>query len=92
VFGYDYQDRRIEKKVSTYDPNDRSAVGGWVLRKDRKFVWSNWLRLLELDGMPTRNNAVIGHNTWRLNSVGPSWGAGAADHRAGPAFPAPGAV
>jgi hypothetical protein len=43
--------RQIEKRVSAYDPNDRSAVSGWVLRRDGKFVWSGWLLLLEIDGM-----------------------------------------
>jgi RHS repeat-associated protein len=61
-FGYDYLGRRIEKKVYTYQSND------WTLTEHRKFVWSGWLMLLELDGLS--EDAVVRKYTWGLDLAG----------------------
>ncbi len=45
-FVYDYLGRRIEKKRFTV-PDDLPI--GWDLVEHRKFVWSGWLLLLEVD-------------------------------------------
>ena len=42
-FKYDYQGRRIEKKVWEYDR-------GWTLTRHCEFLYDGWLLLLELDG------------------------------------------
>ena len=63
--------RRVEKKVWTWDPNAAS----WDLTSHRRFVWYNWLLLLELDaldhdgdGQP--DNAVMRKYTWGLDLAG----------------------
>jgi hypothetical protein len=43
-FVYDYLGRRVEKKVST--DNGTS----WSVSDRRRFVWSDWLPVPELDG------------------------------------------
>ena len=64
-FTYDYMGRRIEKKVFDWvgpDPDDWAATPSLV----RRFVWSGWLMLMELDGS---NNAVRKY-TWGLDLAG----------------------
>ncbi len=39
-FAYDYQGRRIEKKVYTYNGTS------WSVSETRRFVWDDWLLLL----------------------------------------------
>jgi hypothetical protein len=62
----------------------------WSVTAHRKFVWSDWLLLLELDGM--KSNAIVRKYTWGLDLAGRSGGASAADEDACPVFPAPGAA
>ena len=58
AFRYDYLGRRIRKQVDTYTgtyPN-----GSWSTTYVRKFVWANWLMLMELDG----SDNVVRKYTW----------------------------
>jgi hypothetical protein len=61
AFAYDYLGRRVEKKVWTY------TNGSWPTQPSlvRRFVWSGWLLLMELDGL--NNNAVVRRYTWGLD-------------------------
>ena len=54
-FKYDYEGRRIEKKVWEYD-------SGWSLTRHCKFLYDGWLPLLELDGADS--DAVVRKYTW----------------------------
>ncbi|MBW7905909.1 MAG: hypothetical protein LC135_11020 [Phycisphaerae bacterium] len=53
-FKYDYLGRRIEKKVYTYNGSS------WDLSETRRFIWNDWLLLLELDG----DGNVLRKLTW----------------------------
>src|SRR5690606_18532129 len=68
TFGYDYQNRRIWKKVFPWDPNSGPS-GDWKATPSvhRTFVWFNWLMLLELDGS---DNSVVRRYTWGLDVAG----------------------
>jgi len=59
-FAYDYMGRRVQKKVYTHNGSQ------WNLTLERRFVWADWLMLLELDG----NNAVAAKYTWGLDLAG----------------------
>ena len=59
-FAYDHMGRRIRKVVSEW------TAGAWAVQSERKFVWSGWLLLMELDG----NNAVVRSYTWGLDLAG----------------------
>ena len=64
-FAYDYMGRRVEKKAFDWvgpDPDDWATTPSLV----RRFVWSGWLMLMELDGS---NNAVRKY-TWGLDLAG----------------------
>lgn len=61
-FVYDYLGRRVAKRVYTY-------VGGqWALSRHRKFIWSGWLMLQELDG--SLGDMVLRQYTWGLDLAG----------------------
>ncbi|MGD8454627.1 MAG: RHS repeat-associated core domain-containing protein [Phycisphaerae bacterium] len=64
LFKYDYLGRRIEKAVYDWD----SGGSAWeaVPTEIRRFVWSGWLMLLELDG----SDDVIRKYTWGLDLAG----------------------
>ena len=59
-FAYDHMGRRIGKVVSEW------TAGAWAVQSERKFVWSGWLLLMELDG----NNDVVRSYTWGLDLAG----------------------
>ena len=59
-FAYDHMGRRIGKVVSEW------TAGAWAVQSERKFVWSGWLLLMELDG----NNDVVRKYTWGLDLAG----------------------
>ena len=61
-FTYDHMGRRVRKVVSTWNGS------AWVEQSCRKFVWSGWLMLLELDGQSS--DAVIRQYTWGLDLAG----------------------
>jgi RHS repeat-associated protein len=65
-FKYDYLGRRIEKKVYTYNGSS------WDLSETRRFIWNNWLLLLELDG----DGNVLRKLTWGRDLSGSLDGAG----------------
>ena len=72
TFAYDYQGRRVAKRVFTY-------AGGWPGSPDEhiKFVWHGWHLLAELDGLSS--NAVLRTYAWGLDlsaSVGGAGGIG----------------
>ena len=50
-FTYDYLGRRVQKQVFAWN----AGTEQWDLTLTRRFVWSGWLMLMELDGS---NNAV----------------------------------
>jgi RHS repeat-associated protein len=62
---YDYLGRRIEKRV--YDVPDIQPLH-WDLVEVRRFVWSGWLVLMELDGL--HNNQVLKKYTWGPDLAG----------------------
>jgi RHS repeat-associated protein len=66
TFVYDYFGRRIEKKVYTYNGSS------WDLSETRRFIWNNWLLLLELDG----DGNVLRKLTWGRDLSGSLDGAG----------------
>jgi hypothetical protein len=57
--------RRIAKKA--FKIFDAQPLG-WELVEYRKFVWSDWLLLMELNGMA--GNAVVRKYTWGLDVAG----------------------
>ncbi len=71
-FKYDYLGRRVQKKVWT------RQSGEWVLTDVRKFVWSGWLMLVELEGdtgdPPV--DTVMRKYTWGLDLAGLNGGGG----------------
>ncbi|TWT45273.1 tRNA(Glu)-specific nuclease WapA precursor [Phycisphaerae bacterium RAS1] len=65
VFDYDYQNRRVRKRVYAWTPG---SPGSWSLTKDVRFVYDGWRVLLELDGL--NSNAIIRKYTWGLDLAG----------------------
>jgi RHS repeat-associated protein len=66
-FAYDYLGRRVLKVVEEYDGST------WTETARRKFIWSGWLMLMELDcgtGVPPVNDAVVRKYTWGLDLAG----------------------
>jgi RHS repeat-associated protein len=66
-FAYDYLGRRVLKVVEQYDGST------WTETARRKFIWSGWLMLMELDcgtGVPPVNDAVVRKYTWGLDLAG----------------------
>jgi RHS repeat-associated protein len=63
-FKYDYMGRRVEKKVYTHNGSQ------WNLTTTRRFVYADWLLVLELDG----ENDVLRKYTWGLDLAGQSGG------------------
>ena len=65
-FRYDYLGRRFEKKVSTHDGS------GWNVTYTRRFVWSDWLPVLELDATDPNDVTILRKYTWGLDLSGDS--------------------
>ena len=67
-FKYDYMGRRVEKKVSTYESEQ------WNLTACRRFVYADWLPLLELEvtnlGGLMETITVLRKYTWGLDLSG----------------------
>jgi RHS repeat-associated protein len=61
-FAYDYLGRRVLKVVEQYDGST------WTETARRKFIWSGWLMLMELDGLDS--DAVVRSYTWGLDLAG----------------------
>jgi RHS repeat-associated protein len=61
TFAYDYQNRRVRKIVEEYDGSS------WSETLDRKFVWYNWLLLVEPDG---EDDSVVKKYTWGADLSG----------------------
>ena len=76
---YDYSGRRIAKKAFKVLFDIQPL--GWELVEYRKFVWSDWLLLMELDGMA--GNAVVRKYTWGLDVAGLSGNQSPERERAG---------
>ena len=72
TFGYDYQGRRVYKRVYLWDPNDPNDPndGYWQATPTRhvKYLWDGWRMLMELDGL--NDDAVIRKYTWSLDLCG----------------------
>ena len=69
-FVYDFLGRRVEKKVSTHNGTS------WSVSDCRRFVWSDWLLVLDLEGgagVPPANTILRKH-TWGLDLAGQSGG------------------
>ena len=66
-FAYDHMGRRIGKVVSEW------TAGAWAVQSERKFVWSGWLLLMELEcdqpGCGTGVSPVRSY-TWGLDLAG----------------------
>ncbi|MBK9128169.1 MAG: RHS repeat-associated core domain-containing protein [Phycisphaerales bacterium] len=76
-YAYDYLGRRIERRKYTWQT--ASPPASWTLAESTRYVWSDWLLLMELDGL--QGNAVLRKYTWGLdlsglNGAGASGGAG----------------
>ncbi|MBK9126261.1 MAG: RHS repeat-associated core domain-containing protein [Phycisphaerales bacterium] len=76
-YAYDYLGRRIERRKYTWQTANPPA--SWTLAESTRYVWSDWLLLMELDGL--QGNAVLRKYTWGLdlsglNGAGASGGAG----------------
>jgi RHS repeat-associated protein len=71
AYAYDYSGRRIEKKVSRWLVQDPPPCA-WVTIEHRKFVWSGWLLLLEVDCSPDVPpvETVLRKYTWGLDLAG----------------------
>jgi len=63
---YDYLGRRVEKKVSTHNGTS------WSVDDRRRFVWSDWLPLLELDASDPNDVTILRKYTWGLDLSGNS--------------------
>ena len=63
VFIYDYQGRRVEKKVYS-----GSTATGWTLNKTERFVYDDFKLIEKLDG--GNSNAVLQKLTWQPSSLG----------------------
>jgi hypothetical protein len=66
-FVYDYLGRRVLKVVEEYDG------ASWSETARRKFVWSGWLMLVEIDASG-ETDAVMRQNTWGLDLAGQNGG------------------
>jgi RHS repeat-associated protein len=66
-FVYDYLGRRVLKVVEEYDG------ASWSETARRKFVWSGWLMLVEIDASG-ETDAVLRQNTWGLDLAGQNGG------------------
>jgi RHS repeat-associated protein len=64
---YDYLGRRVLKVVEAYDGSS------WSETARRKFVWSGWLMLVEIDASG-ETDAVLRQNTWGLDLAGQNGG------------------
>ena len=62
-FAYDYMGRRVRKQVRPWNGSD---WGDPVA--DRKYVWSSWLLLMELDGL--NSDAMVRKYAWGLDLAG----------------------
>jgi len=73
-FAYDYMGRRVEKKVYTHNGTS------WDLSTTRRFMYYNWLPLLELDvtnpGDPNETITILRKYTWGLDLAGLTGSAG----------------
>jgi RHS repeat-associated protein len=67
-FVYDYMGRRVEKKVSTHNGTS------WSVSDCRRFVWSDWLPVLELDASDPNDVTILRKYTWGLDLAGQSGG------------------
>ena len=69
VFKYDYLNRRVEKLVYAWDPN-QGDNGDWATTAslDRRFMYHDRLLLLELDGLDS--NARIRKYAWGAGTDG----------------------
>jgi RHS repeat-associated protein len=67
-FSYDYVGRRVEKRVYNWDADPNNPHWYTTPATVRRFVWSGWLMLLELDGLS--DNAVIRKYAWGLDLAG----------------------
>ncbi len=65
-FEYDYQGRRIRKKVSSWNGS------AWVLATDAKFLYDGWNLISELNGSGSLTRSF----TWGLDLSGSEQGAG----------------
>jgi len=65
---YDYLGRRVEKKVSTHNGTS------WSVDDRRRFVWSDWLPVLELDASDPNDVTILRKYTWGLDLSGQSGG------------------
>lgn len=76
VFEHDYMDRRIRKKVFTWDTTLNDGAGGWPTTptSDTRFVYDGWNLILELDAL--NSNAVQRKFTWGPDLSGSRQGAG----------------
>ncbi len=63
-FAYDYLGRRVEKKVYVRNAGNTA----WVLGRHSKYVWTDWLLLLELNGL--QSNSIVRKHTWGLDLAG----------------------
>jgi hypothetical protein len=61
---YDYLGRRVEKKVSTHNGTS------WSVSDCRRFVWSDWLPVLELDASDPNDVTILRKYTWGLDLAG----------------------
>lgn len=64
-FTYDYMGRRVEKAVYAWDPNATDWESDPELR--RRFVWSDWLLVLELDATDPNDVTILRKYTWGLD-------------------------
>ena len=62
-YAYDYLGRRVQKKVWTY------TGGSWSGPVERRYVWSGWLLLMELEDCGTGFQPVRKY-TWGLDLAG----------------------
>jgi len=65
-FVYDFLGRRVEKTVSTHNGTS------WSVTDRRRFVWSDWLPVLELDATDPNDVAILRKYTWGLDLAGQS--------------------
>jgi RHS repeat-associated protein len=75
-FGYDWQNRRREKKVYGWD----SSIGNWVIQSDTLFLYDGWDLVAELDNSnPQQGKPLIRSYTWGPDLSGTMDGAGGID-------------
>ena len=65
---YDYLGRRVEKAVYAWDPNAAEWCG--EAETIRRFVYTNWLLLLELDATDPEDVTILRKYTWGLDLAG----------------------